>query len=100
MKVTIETDEIWAKNTDQTVVVHTVLDQDDTVDVDHCDVMVLVPDADVTRPLRQRLDLPPAPGNALTWTVTPRQEGVLTIHVVFMVNNDPVFHTEFSQEVK
>lgn len=58
--------------------------------LDHVDVLVTARWADVARPWRKRLSMPPDPANVLTWEVTPRRAGKIDVDVVLAICNEPV----------
>lgn len=58
----------------------------------HVDVLVLAAGARVT-PLRQKMPLPPDPGNVLCFNITPNRPGILNIEVALLVRNEPIHRT-------
>lgn len=62
-------------------------------EVDHVDVMVLCPGADVT-PLRARLPLPPDAGAIARFEITPRRVGPLELSVVLLIEGESVHRTQ------
>lgn len=66
--------------------------------LDHVDVLVTARWADVARPWRKRLSMPPDPANVLTWEVTPRRAGEIEISVVLAIQNEPIHEVQLTME--
>lgn len=63
--------------------------------IDHVDVMVICPEADV-RPLLKRLELPPSAEKFVEFEVTARGAGAVNLTVALLVCNEPIYRTVFS----
>lgn len=65
-------------------------------DLEYVDVLVTARWADVARPWRKSLSMPPEPARVLLWEITPRRAGKIEISVVLAIRNEPIHEMAFS----